>query len=70
MEFEPWLPRAARINPDRPALLTPAGSLTYAELAARARAAAGGLRARGVRAGDTVGLALAPGEEFAAALHG
>ena len=70
MEFDPWLLRAAGVDPDRLALLTPAGSLTYAELAIRARAAAGGLQARGVVAGELVGLALAPGEDFAAALHG
>ena len=70
VEIDPWLPRAAAANPDRPALLTPGGSLTYAELEARARAAAGGLAARGVGAGDRVALTLAPGEDFVAALHG
>jgi o-succinylbenzoate---CoA ligase len=70
VEFDPWLLRAAAVNPARPALLTPAGSLTYAELADRARAVAGGLAARGVRPGDLVGLALPAGEDFAAALHG
>jgi O-succinylbenzoic acid--CoA ligase len=70
VEFDPWLLRAAGVNPDRPALLTPAGSLTYAELAVRSRAAAGALAARGVGAGDSVALALAPGIDFAAALHG
>jgi O-succinylbenzoic acid--CoA ligase len=49
--------------------MTRGGSLTYAELALRARSAAGGLAARGVQAGDRVALALAPGEDFAAALH-
>jgi O-succinylbenzoic acid--CoA ligase len=58
------------MHPSRIALVTRAGSLTYAELAARARAAAGGLEARGVRGGELVGLALAAGEDFAAALHG
>jgi o-succinylbenzoate---CoA ligase len=70
VEFDPWLLRAAAVSPDRPALLTPAGSLTYSELADRARAAAGALAARGVRAGELVGLALPAGEHFAAALHG
>jgi o-succinylbenzoate---CoA ligase len=70
VEFDPWLLRAAGVNPDRLALVTPGGSLTYAELAARARSAAGGLEARGVSAGETVGLALTAGEDFAAALHG
>ena len=58
------------MHPSRVALATPDGSLTYAELAARARAAAGGLQARGVRDGDLVGLALAAGADFAAVLHG
>jgi O-succinylbenzoic acid--CoA ligase len=70
VQFDPWLPRAAGAHPSRPALLTPAGALTYAELEARARAAAGALRARGVGAGDLVSLALGAGEDFVAALHG
>jgi O-succinylbenzoic acid--CoA ligase len=70
MELDPWLQRAAAVNPGSIALVTEAGSLTYAELEARARAAAGGLAARGVRAGELVGLALAPGADFVAALHG
>jgi O-succinylbenzoic acid--CoA ligase len=70
VEIDPWLLRAAAANPDRPALLTPSGSFTYTELEARARAVAGGLTARGVGAGDRVALALAPGEEFVAAVHG
>jgi O-succinylbenzoic acid--CoA ligase len=70
VELDPWLLRAAAVNPDGPALVTFEGSLTYAELAGRARAAAGALAARGVGAGDLVGLALAPGADFAAALHG
>ncbi|HWF73977.1 MAG TPA: AMP-binding protein [Solirubrobacteraceae bacterium] len=70
MEFDPWLLRAAAVNPARPALVTPAGTLTYAALADRARAAAGGLAASGVSPGDLVGLSLPAGEDFAAALHG
>jgi O-succinylbenzoic acid--CoA ligase len=70
VEIDPWLLRAAAANPDRPALLTPGGSLPYAELEARARGVAGGLAARGVGAGGLVALALAPGEDFVAALHG
>ncbi len=42
----------------------------YAELEQAARSAAGALRRRGVEPGDRVALALAPGPEFAAALHG
>ncbi|HWF36847.1 MAG TPA: AMP-binding protein [Solirubrobacteraceae bacterium] len=70
MELEPWLLRAAAVNPDGVALETPAATLTYAELAARARAAAGVLAARGVGAGDLVAVTLAPGADFAAAVHG
>ena len=70
MDFEPWLPRAAGMNPSRVALATSTGSLIYADLEARARAAAGGLAARGVRRGELVGLALAAGEDFVVALHG
>lgn len=58
------------MNPSRVALVTQARSLTYADLEARALAVAGGLEARGVGAGGRVALALAPGEDFAAALHG
>ena len=70
MEIEPWLPRAAAANPQRAALDTPAGTLAYAELEARARHAAGALRARGVEPGERVALALPAGPDFAAALHG
>jgi O-succinylbenzoic acid--CoA ligase len=44
--------------------------VTYAELDARAGAAAAALWSRGVQAGDRVGLLLAPGEDFAAAFWG
>jgi O-succinylbenzoic acid--CoA ligase len=70
VEFDPWLSRAARMHASREALVTPTGSLSYGELETRARATAGGLAARGVRPGDRVALALAPGEDFVAALHG
>jgi O-succinylbenzoic acid--CoA ligase len=60
MVVESWLARAARTHPDRAAV----NDVTYAELQARARAAADGLP-RGAR----VGLALPPGADFAVALH-
>lgn len=60
MLVESWLARAARTHPDRAAV----NELSYAQLYARARAAADGLP-RGAR----VGLALPPGEDFAIALH-
>jgi len=61
MRVEPWLVRAARRRPEHPAL----GALTYAELLAAARTAAGGLR--GVR---RAAIALPAGEDFAVTLHG
>lgn len=63
MPVDAWLARAARTHPDRPAV----NDLTYAQLHAAARRTAGGLD--GVRAGDRVAIALAPGEDFAVALH-
>src|SRR3954468_9131683 len=62
MDVEPWLPRAARRRPQARAL----GTLTYAELDERVRRAAGAL---GARPGERVAIALAPGREFAVALH-
>jgi o-succinylbenzoate---CoA ligase len=69
MTAEPWLARAAARRPDRVALATPGERLTYAELHARSRAAAGELAARGVRPGDRVALLLPAGADFAVALH-
>src|SRR4051794_35702906 len=43
--------------------------MSYAELAERAHGVARALHERGVAAGDHVGLALPPGEDFAVALH-
>ncbi len=69
MLVEPWLMRAAAAHPRRAAVETPGGSLTYAELAQRAGAAAGWLRACGARPGDRVGVALVAGLDFAVVLH-
>ena len=67
--MEAWLARAAREAGGRVALSTRDGTRhTYAELYARARAVAGGLRERGIGAGDRVALAL-PSEELVVALH-
>ena len=68
--MEPWLISAAAKRPERPALITGRGELSYAELAVAARRAADGLRRRGVSEGDRVALALPAGRAFAAALHG
>jgi O-succinylbenzoic acid--CoA ligase len=69
MLVEAWLPRAAATRPNRVALETPAGSLTYAQLLQVAMAGADDLHARGVDAGDRVAIALPPGLDFAQALH-
>jgi o-succinylbenzoate---CoA ligase len=61
-----WLPRAAARAPDRAAL----NRLTYAQLLGEAAATARRLAARGVGAGDRVGIELPPGEAFCVALHG
>ena len=69
MLVEGWLTRAASARPARVALDTPNGSWTYAELHAAARLGARELRARGVRPGGRVAIALPPGLDFAQALH-
>ena len=61
MPIDPWLPRAAAQRPERIALEAPEGALTYAQLLAAARI--------DVAPGGRVALALAPGLEFAVALH-
>ncbi len=61
--------RSAAMHPDRVALDWSGNALTYAELAAGATSAAGALRAKGVCAGDRVGLALRSGAELVMALH-
>jgi len=68
--IEPWLSRAARAHPQRVALRTPTQSLSYAELAVRARSAAAWLSERGVGPQTQVALALPGGAGFAAVLHG
>jgi O-succinylbenzoic acid--CoA ligase len=70
MNLDPWLPRAAALRPDHPAVVDVEGAITtYAELDALARDAAAVLAARGIEAGDRVALALPPGVPFLAALH-
>jgi amino acid adenylation domain-containing protein len=53
-----WFEDTARRTPDAVAVEDPAGSLTYARLAAAAERIAGGLAAQGVGPGDVVGLHL------------
>lgn len=61
-----WVRRAAGARPGTEALQ----GVRYAELDARADAAAAALTARGLARGDRVGLLLPPGPDFAAAFWG
>ncbi len=69
MLVEGWLTRAASAHPARTALDTPNGNCSYSELHRAARLGARELRARGVRPGERVAIALPPGLAFAQALH-
>lgn len=66
MLVDAWLTRAAARHPQRAAV----NDVTYAQLDAAATHAARALHAHGARAGDRVGIALPPGEDHVAALHG
>ena len=59
-----------RARPDAEALVCGSDRLTYSALEARAARVAAGLAARGVRAGDRVGMRLGNNVEFAATLLG
>jgi len=70
MDLDPWLPRAAALRPDHPALIDAHGtSTTYAELHAQAQDAAAVLQTKGIESGDRVALQLPAGIPFLAALH-
>jgi o-succinylbenzoate---CoA ligase len=69
MVVEGWLARAARTRGEHTALQTPAGSLTYAQLHARAEVVAGELSAAGAAPGTRVAIALPSGLDFAETLH-
>jgi acyl-CoA synthetase (AMP-forming)/AMP-acid ligase II len=62
----PWtIAEAARRFADRTAYVTPLGwPLSYADVDRISDEVAVGLTARGVRAGDVVGLVLPPGPEY------
>jgi fatty-acyl-CoA synthase len=53
----------ARRTPDAPAAIFPAGTSTYAELAASSRRSAAALHAAGIRFGDRIGVLLLEGSE-------
>lgn len=70
MLLDAWLPRAAALRPDHPALVGADGAtITYAELHRAARRAAAALAADGVGPGARVAVALPPGPAFVATLH-
>jgi O-succinylbenzoic acid--CoA ligase len=66
---EPLLAVHARRHPDAEALVAPGERLTWAQLHARAGAAAATLAQSGAGAGDRVAIALPAGIDFAVALH-
>ncbi len=70
MEIPCWLASAAALEPDRAAVETAGETVAYADLLARADAAARRLAARGVAPRQRVALVLPPGLAFAEALHG
>jgi O-succinylbenzoic acid--CoA ligase len=63
-----WLGRQAAMSPERPALLTPGESFTYAELDEAVAAGVGALRAAGVETGDRVAVWGPPAPETVVAL--
>ena len=65
MLVDSWLLRAAQRHPDRSAI----NDLTYARLREEVDDTARRMAGRGVRGGDRVALALAPGDAFCIALH-
>src|SRR5439155_475050 len=69
MVVEGWLARAAAARPAHPALITPAGSWSYAQLLAAAYAGAQELAHAGVQAGARVAIELPGGLAFAQAMH-
>jgi O-succinylbenzoic acid--CoA ligase len=69
MIVEGWLARAAATRPEKTALQTPAGAVSYSELLAGASAGAVELAARGAEPAGRVAIALPPGLAFAQALH-
>lgn len=62
-----WVARWAAEKPDHPALLSPTGTITYAELHSRAQRLATGLRSAGLRKGDRIAAQLPNSVEFVTA---
>jgi O-succinylbenzoic acid--CoA ligase len=70
MDLDPWLPRAAALRPDHPALIDADGlPTTYSELYEAACDAAAVLAGQGVAEGDAVALAMPAGAAYLATLH-
>jgi O-succinylbenzoic acid--CoA ligase len=67
--LDDWLTRRATTDAARAALITPAGTTSYGELAAGAALTARRLAALGVGEGDRVATTLSPGLAFAELLH-
>ena len=65
-----WLLQAAAIAPERAALVTSEGELTYAALAERSMRIAGALTAAGVRRDQPVAIAVPSGGYYVAVVHG
>jgi len=65
VHVDAWLPRAAAQTPQAQAI----NNLKYGELLLEAQHAARQLCGQGVRAGERVAIALAPGEQFAIYFH-
>ena len=61
---------SAKSHPDKPAVVSPEGTLTYAELDRASDTVAANLVAGGIDPGDAVGLQLPNIPEFAVALYG
>ena len=69
MLLDNWLAQRAQTCPDRDAVVSGGRSLAYAELEARAIAAARRLAAKGVRRDSLVALTMPAGIDHAVALH-
>ena len=64
-----WLHRRAAAHPDRPALLAPGATWSFAEISRRAAALAARLAALGLRPGDRLAVLAANCADYAALVH-